>query len=312
MKKIFTLLNLICFIVSSFGQNTSEKQAVKNTLRLWYNALAVNDTSQFRNLVTSDFYIFEDGKRYNADELLALSKSFLSEDIKPSWTFDTPPTVEVDSNAALATFTTYRLFEKDKQHRETKCLESAVLQKENGRWQIAFFHSTPMANPEDVAAGNTDTVFVNHIGTPAASPTQRLFLNDAKAVEKIIRAFYQAERTGKTADWRALQTSDYYMFHEGIKMSPDSFAKFIDRSREMVQKYKAVWTMDISDLRISVEDNTAFTTQIVHNVEDANIPKAKMHPLYDETFLESFWLRKMFDGWKIAFWNVSMVRKKSK
>lgn len=306
MKKIILLLAVIYGTAPSFGQTKSEEEAVKNTLRAWYDAEAVGDTAQFRALVTPDFYIFEDGTRYNANELLALGKSFLDKGIKPSWTFD-PPDVEVDGNAALATFTTHGRFEQGDRHRENTYLESAVFRKENGRWRIAFFHSTPLAKPEDnVPSGSEATPSDRHVAATPAVPTTEA---DFKAVTDTVRAFYEAERTGNSAGWHALTTPDYFMFHEGIDMSPDWFAKFINDAHQSVLKYNAVWTMDISDLKVSVGYTTALATLTLHSVEDADAPTVKTHPAYDERFLDSFWLRKTPDGWKIVFWNASKVPK---
>lgn len=91
-------------------------------------------------------------------------------------------------------------------------------------------------------------------------------------------------------------------------MPPEDFAKFIDRARQFQLKHHAVWTMDISNLKISIDCTSAVTTLSLHNVEDA--PSAPTHPAYDETFLESFWLSKTPDGlWKIAFWHSTKMPK---
>lgn len=131
---------------------------------------------------------------------------------------------------------------------------------------------------------------------------------DTKAVSDTVHAFYEAERTGDSAGWSALTTPDFHMFHEGENLPPGDFVKFIDHAHAIQQQYQAVWTMDVTNFQVSIGCTTALTTLTLHNVEDASV--AKTHPVYDETFLESFWLRKVPGAsWRIAFWNASKVAK---
>lgn len=63
----------------------------------------------------------------------------------------------------------------------------------------------------------------------------------------------------------------------------DGSVAWIDSARELAQKYKAVWTMEVSDLRIGVDCSTALAPLELHNVEDADAPMVKTHPACDET-----------------------------
>lgn len=139
--------------------------------------------------------------------------------------------------------------------------------------------------------------------------TCSLSSGDEKAVAETIHAFYEAERTGDSAHWRALTTADFRMFHEGVIEAPEAFARWIDHEKAGLDKDKAAsWTMDVSDLKISIDCTTAFTTQVLHNVAEA--PTIKPGYRYDETFLESFFLRKLPGmGWRIAFWNAAKMPK---
>ena len=117
---------------------------------------------------------------------------------------------------------------------------------------------------------------------------------DAKLVRETVHAFYQAETARDSARWRAMTTSDFYMFHEGVNMPPSEFAAWIDRQREMFKRDKAArWTIDVLDLKVSVDCTTAFATQILHNV--AEFPSRGARGKYDEHFQESLWLRKSPD-----------------
>lgn len=134
---------------------------------------------------------------------------------------------------------------------------------------------------------------------------------DEKIVADTIHAFYEAERTGDSAGWRHLTTPDFRMFHEGVVEAPDAFAKWIDHEHAGLLKDNAAsWTLDVSDLVISIDCTTAFTTQKLHNV--AAVPTLKPGYRYDESFLESFLLRKLPNAeWRIAFWNAAKMPKET-
>ena len=132
---------------------------------------------------------------------------------------------------------------------------------------------------------------------------------DRGEIAAVVRAFYEAERTGDAARWRALTTPDFYVFHEGVVTPPDVFARWIVREHTALGRDRqSYWTIETRDLKVSLDCRTALTTQVVRSTSAA--PTLKPGPPYDEGFLESFWLRKTTDaGWRIAFWNVATVPK---
>lgn len=97
--------------------------------------------------ITSDFYIFDERKRFTGGELISLAKQHLADGSKAAWTISDPE-VQVDCNTALATFTTLGSFNHAGHDQKVTFLESAVLRKEDGKWRIAFFHSTAVPEPK--------------------------------------------------------------------------------------------------------------------------------------------------------------------
>lgn len=58
----------------------------------------------------------------------------------------TEPEVHVGGGTAWITYVNRGSVKDSSGTKEATWLESAVLQKENGRWRIAFLHSTPVSS----------------------------------------------------------------------------------------------------------------------------------------------------------------------
>ncbi len=152
-RNALILVPILWMSLSSIAQTSSttlratsaDTGAIVNTVQSWYSAASAGDKGKFFSYVTPDFQIFDEGRRFTGEELFALGKKHLAEGSRANWTVSHPE-VSVDCNTALAIFTTLGSFSHAGHEQKVTFLESAVLRKAEGRWRIAFFHST--AAPE--------------------------------------------------------------------------------------------------------------------------------------------------------------------
>ena len=125
----------------------ADKPAVAETLRTIMYAVAMkNDVAGFDALIAPGFYMYDNGHRYEGDEIMTrVMPSYTQKGFKFVWSVQ-EPVVEVDCNTAWITYVNKgSITQPDGTKADTNWLESAVLEKRNGRWLLRFFHSTRVA-----------------------------------------------------------------------------------------------------------------------------------------------------------------------
>ncbi|WP_058187217.1 YybH family protein [Terracidiphilus gabretensis] len=124
----------------------ADKPAVAETLRTMYGAAMKNDLAGFDALIAPGFYMYDNGHRYEGDEIMTkVMPGYTQKGFKFVWSVQ-EPVVEVDCNTAWITYVNKgSITRPDGTKADTSWLESAVLEKRNGRWLLRFFHSTRVA-----------------------------------------------------------------------------------------------------------------------------------------------------------------------
>ncbi|HTV82411.1 MAG TPA: nuclear transport factor 2 family protein [Acidobacteriaceae bacterium] len=112
------------------------------TLRALYTGASKDDYRMFRSVLAPDFHAFDGGVDYPGVAVLDyVKKNFQDKGYVFVWTV-VNPTVHTVCNMAWITYTNIgSLADPAGKHVPLKWLESAVLQKEHGRWLIRFFDS---------------------------------------------------------------------------------------------------------------------------------------------------------------------------
>jgi hypothetical protein len=110
-------------------------------MREMYAALKIDDAQAFHAAVTSDFFTFDGGKRFDGDALLALIKAAHDRGAVYEWQV-VDPKVEVACKVALVTYVNTGSLTEAGATRPLSWLESATLVHDGRRWRIRFFHST--------------------------------------------------------------------------------------------------------------------------------------------------------------------------
>jgi ketosteroid isomerase-like protein len=122
-------------------QPAADKAEVTEAVRSMFAAFASDDPTKFRAVTTPDFYAFDVGKRFTAEELIELIKSAHAEGKVYVWTI-TEPEVHIHGDVAWITYVNKGSVKDASGTKEVTWLESAILRKEKGTWRVHFLHST--------------------------------------------------------------------------------------------------------------------------------------------------------------------------
>lgn len=120
---------------------TTDTSQVIEAMRTMYGALTKDDLAQFRSVAAPDFYAYDGGKRFTAEALVELIRELHAAGNVFVWQV-TEPEVRLHGELAWITYVNRGSLRNASGTRPLSWLESAVLRKVDGRWRIAFFHST--------------------------------------------------------------------------------------------------------------------------------------------------------------------------
>ena len=150
MKKLLLLSALFVFACQK-PTKISEKE-IMDTFEAFFEVLD-NDLDRFDSMVTDDFFIFENSRRYSKDEFIDFVKSF---DIISSKRKFEDITIDSDYNSAHISLKQFGEFIINTQEGKTKLefewLESTYAVKEDNTLKFKFYFSEAI---------NTNTTILN-------------------------------------------------------------------------------------------------------------------------------------------------------
>ena len=117
------------------------KREIIDVVEKMYAALQLDSIDDFKAQVAAGYYAFDGGARFSAESLVALIKQLHGSGMKFEWTV-TEPDVHVSCNQAWLTYVNRGSVENASGRTATTWLESAQLERVDGKWRIQFFHST--------------------------------------------------------------------------------------------------------------------------------------------------------------------------
>ena len=120
----------------------SAREAVGETVRAFFAALARDDEAAVARLTTSDFYAYEVGRRYSGPELFRLIADGHQAGRIWQWNIGAID-ARIDCNIAFAAWQNDGVAGTAARLEPRAWLESALLVRESDRWVIDFLHSTP-------------------------------------------------------------------------------------------------------------------------------------------------------------------------
>ena len=143
MKNIF-LLTFFIFSCNSFNQTQITEQEVKDKFYEFFEVLSVNnpDKNKLYELVTDDYFIFENQKKYSMEEFIQFVSTFKT--IEDEWELSEFE-IDIDQNSAHVSLRNVGKFlvETDSGNviMDFDWLESAYLVREDGELKFDFYFS---------------------------------------------------------------------------------------------------------------------------------------------------------------------------
>ena len=146
MNRFFCLVLFILFFnVNSFCQK--EKDSIEASISKFFDCLSEIDTNKLKAYTTDDFILLENGQLWNIDTLVNKMSDPKNAGIKRVNKFQFIKT-EQNGNVAWVSYHNSADFSLNEKKQTVNWLESAVLEKKNGRWKIKLLHSTRVMPPK--------------------------------------------------------------------------------------------------------------------------------------------------------------------
>jgi hypothetical protein len=120
---------------------TSEQKKIVYTVNTIFTAARADDVAKFDSVIAPDFYIYDNGARFNGDAIMALIKQLHAAGKRYEWNV-TQPDVHISGNTAWIAYVNQGSISDASSTMDQTWLESAFLQKQGGVWKIVFMHST--------------------------------------------------------------------------------------------------------------------------------------------------------------------------
>jgi ketosteroid isomerase-like protein len=117
-----------------------DEAAVKQTLIDWYAAYSGSDEAHYRSFVAEEYVLLENGTIMGLDDDVKLMRNRPGGyGRKDAFDFGS---VRLHGDLAYTTYFLQSEIVDDKQVRQRKWLESAILRRIDRRWRVALLHST--------------------------------------------------------------------------------------------------------------------------------------------------------------------------
>jgi hypothetical protein len=128
------------------GATTPEQAQIVETVSALFAALREENGAKFDSVVSSNFYSFDGGSRFNGEALMALIRSLHAAGKRFEWNV-TEPDIHISGDTAWIAYINKGSITDSSGTKGQQWLESAFLQKQGGIWKIVFVHSTRVPNP---------------------------------------------------------------------------------------------------------------------------------------------------------------------
>jgi ketosteroid isomerase-like protein len=132
---------------------TADQRQIVDTVSTIFVAARADDVAKFNSVIASDFYIFDIGKRFDGDSIMALIKAQHEAGKRYEWKV-TEPDVHISGDTAWIAYVNKGSITDASGTVNQIWLESAFLQKQAGTWKIVFMHSTRVPMPPQETRGN--------------------------------------------------------------------------------------------------------------------------------------------------------------
>ena len=121
--------------------SAADAQAVSQAIRAYFAALAADDEAAAALLTSPSFYSFDAGQRFTGPELVSTIKQIHQRGTVLQWNIG-PIDTHFDCSTAWAAWENVGATGPANALKPAKWLETAMLRRRQGRWQLEFLHSS--------------------------------------------------------------------------------------------------------------------------------------------------------------------------
>jgi ketosteroid isomerase-like protein len=143
------LVLMFSFISAGRAQQkvvTNEQTQIVDTINTIFAALGTDDAAKLDSVIAPDFYIFDGGRRLNAEDVMAIIKAQHLAGKSYEWNV-TDPDIHISGNTAWIAYVNDGSISDASSRVHQQWLESGYLEKQAGTWKVVFMQSTRVPPP---------------------------------------------------------------------------------------------------------------------------------------------------------------------
>jgi len=127
---------------------TSEQSQIVETVNTIFTAIQTDDAAKLNSVIAPEFYIFDGGRRFNAEQVMAIFKAQHLAGKRFEWNV-TEPDVHISGNTAWIAYVNDGSISDASGTVHHQWLESGFFEKQAGTWKVLFMQSTRVPPPQD-------------------------------------------------------------------------------------------------------------------------------------------------------------------
>jgi hypothetical protein len=144
---------LICFMHISAARAqrealTNEQTQIVDAVNTIFTAIQSDDAAKLHSVISPEFYIFDGGKRFNAEQVMAIFKAQHVAGKRYEWNV-TEPDVHISGSSAWIAYVNEGSISDASGSVHQQWLESGFLEKQGSTWKIVFMQSTRVPPPQE-------------------------------------------------------------------------------------------------------------------------------------------------------------------
>lgn len=127
---------------------TNEQTQIVDTVNTIFTAIQTDDAAKLNSVISPEFYIFDGGKRFNAEQVMAIFKVQHVAGKRYEWNV-TEPDIHISGNTAWIAYVNDGSISDASGTVHQQWLESGFFEKQAGTWKVVFMQSTRVPPQED-------------------------------------------------------------------------------------------------------------------------------------------------------------------
>ena len=127
---------------------TNEQTQIVDTLNTIFTAIQTDDAAKLNSVISPEFYIFDGGKRFNAEQVMAIFKVQHVAGKCYEWHV-TEPDIHISGKTAWIAYVNDGSISDASGTVHQQWLESGFFEKQAGTWRVVFMQSTRVPPQEN-------------------------------------------------------------------------------------------------------------------------------------------------------------------